>query len=202
MILKRYLILGLTMFAVVFLFGCSDDDPVTPEEARIESVVISPDSINFVSIGADAQFDAAAFDQNGAEVDTVFSWESSNSDVVVIGPNGVAVATGIGTAEIHVMTAGISDTAAVTVAPVGGSVIEWIASAGGNWQNGANWSGGIAPAAGDIAVIGAAGTYTVTLNGDVTVEALVLGNESGTQTLDTQLNQLTTTTGGLMGLVI
>ena len=87
---KRYLLLILAMLAIISLVGCSDDDdaptdPGVPEDPRVATVVVVPESVTFTAIGEDVQFDAAAFDQNGAAIDTVFTWQSSNVDVVVVG---------------------------------------------------------------------------------------------------------------------
>ncbi|MBA3811427.1 MAG: hypothetical protein H0X27_07265 [Caulobacteraceae bacterium] len=47
--------------------------------------------------------------------------------------------------------------------------IHWINSAGGDFADGADWSGGAVPGAGNRAVIDAPGTYTVTLSSAETV---------------------------------
>ena len=203
MSLIRYPILAMMLVAMAYVVGCSDDDdpvvPGVPDDPTLETVVISPGSAVFAAIGEDIQFDVVAFDDTGAVMDTVFTWQSSRPDVVAIGPNGVAIATGIGTAEIYAMAGGVTDTADVSVDLTGDPVIEWIAGDSGDWSEGANWSGGTAPGADDIAVLTIAGDYTVTLTGDVTVKGLVLGNETGTQTLATQSFQLTLESGGLLG---
>ncbi len=199
----RYTILATMLVAIAFVVGCSDDDdpvaPGGPDDPTLESVVISPGSALFTTIGEDIQFDAVAFDDAGAVMDTVFTWQSTRPEVVAIGPNGVAIATGIGTAEIYAMAGGVTDTADVAVDLTGDPVIEWIASGSGDWSDGANWSGGTAPGTDDIAVLTTAGDYTVTLTGDVAVKGLVLGNETGTQALATQSFQLTFESGGLLG---
>src|ERR1700674_452209 len=57
----------------------------------------------------------------------------------------------------------------------------------GNWNDGTKWSTGSPPAAGDDVFIDAAGTYTVTFNGVISVHSVILGNTtSGTQTLAVQ----------------
>jgi hypothetical protein len=190
------------MLAILNLAACSDDDddpvdPGTPEDPRVETVAVSPESVTFATIGEDEQFEATAFDQNGAVIDTVFTWQSSNEDVVIVGTDGVAVAVGLGTAEVYVLAGSAADTADVTVTLGGSPVREWIAAGSGNWDDEANWSDSQVPGAGDVAMITASGDYTVTLGGDVEVEALVLGAGSGTQMLDTNGNQLQFTTGGL-----
>jgi hypothetical protein len=74
-------------------------------------------------------------------------------------------------------------------------------ASGGNWSNPANWLNGLIPGQDDIANITLAGTYTVTLDVDPTVSQLVMGNNTGTQTLNTNgrtltVRNATTTTAG------
>ena len=61
--------------------------------------------------------------------------------------------------------------------------IVWTNTAGGNWSAAANWSPNQAPSTNDTAWITNNGTYTVTLDAGVTLNGLVLGGDSGTQTL-------------------
>ena len=200
--LSRYALGAMMLLAVAGVTGCSDDDdpvvPGVPEEPRVATVIVAPGSMTFTAIGEEAQFDAAAFDQDGAAIDTVFTWQSSNDGVVVAGQDGSVLATGLGTAEVYVTAGSAADTSEVTVTMASGPLYEWIAADSGNWDDAANWSDDAVPGAGDVAVITAIGNYTVTLNGDVTVEALVLGAGSDTQTLDTNGNQLQFATGGLL----
>ncbi len=196
-------ILLFTLIALAGVMGCSDDDdPVTPpgpDDPSIVSVVISPESSTFTNIGEEQEFDASAFDAQGAVVDTVFEWQSSNPAIVQVGPGGFAVATGIGNAEIYVSSGGKADTASVVVDVIGAPIFEWLAGTDGDWQDGSKWSEGTAPQAGDMAVITVPGDYVVTMTGDVKVRGLVLGSDSGTQTLATGANTLTMDHGGLSG---
>jgi phage baseplate assembly protein gpV len=199
---KRLLLLLLATLAILSLAACSDDDddpvdPGTPEDPRVETIDISPEEVTFPSIGVDEKFEATAFDQNGAVIDTVFVWQSSNENVVVVGQDGVAVATGLGTAEIYSTAGSASDTAQVTVTVGTSPLYEWIAGGSGDWGDATNWSDNQVPGAGDIALIDADGDYTVTLGNDVVIEALILGGGSGTQTLDTAGFHLQVNTGGL-----
>jgi len=147
---SRSWILLFTLIALAGLIGCSDDDddPVTPpgpDDPSIVSVVISPESSTFTNIGEEQEFDAAAFDGQGAVVDTVFEWQSSNPAIVQVGPGGFAVATGIGNAEIYVSSGGKADTASVVVDVIGAPIFEWLAGTDGDWQDGSKWSEGTAP---------------------------------------------------------
>ena len=95
------------------------------------------------------QFDASAFDGQGSAVDTLFEWQSSRPDVVVVESNGLAIATGVGSAEIYASAGGVTDTASVVVDVLGAPLIEWTAGVSGDWQNAANWNGGAVPQAGE-----------------------------------------------------
>ena len=64
------------------------------------------------------------------------------------------------------------------------ATITWTNAAGGNWGTAANWNPNQVPGASDTALITSSGTYTVTLDSDVTLASLTLGGTSGTQTLD------------------
>ncbi len=64
-----------------------------------------------------------------------------------------------------------------------GANIQWADSVDGNWSDGTKWSTGTVPGSGDIAYINLDGTYTITMDQNVTLTALVLGAATGTQTL-------------------
>ena len=59
------------------------------------------------------------------------------------------------------------------------ATLVWTNTAGGLWSTAANWLPNAVPGAGDTAIITNAATYTVTLDGAVTVNTLVLGAPSG-----------------------
>ncbi|MBI5711032.1 MAG: hypothetical protein HZC42_12145 [Candidatus Eisenbacteria bacterium] len=65
----------------------------------------------------------------------------------------------------------------------GAATIEWNNAAGGNWSAASNWTPPSVPGAGDDVLITLAGTYTVTLDVDATINWLSLGGAGGTQTL-------------------
>ena len=62
--------------------------------------------------------------------------------------------------------------------------IVWTNLAGGNWNVTNNWSPNQVPSTNDTAWITNDGVYTVTVNANVTLNGLVLGGDSGTQTLN------------------
>ncbi|MGI8841290.1 MAG: hypothetical protein ACR2F8_11015 [Caulobacteraceae bacterium] len=61
--------------------------------------------------------------------------------------------------------------------------IHWINTTGGDFSDGADWSGGAVPAAGDKAVIDASGTYTVTMSSSETVGSLTLNDRGAAVSL-------------------
>lgn len=86
-----------------------------------------------------------------------------------------------------------------TPALTSADVIIWTNTNNGNWNAAANWSPNQVPATNDIAIITNAGSYTVTLNTYVTISGLVLGGNSGTQTLSTAEQVLTLDGSGNVG---
>jgi hypothetical protein len=69
--------------------------------------------------------------------------------------------------------------------------ISWAAAVNGNWNDPTKWSPPQVPVAGDQVAITVSGTYTVTLNVNASVDSLVLGGASGTQTLTSSTHTLT-----------
>ncbi len=67
----------------------------------------------------------------------------------------------------------------------------WVNAAGGAWSTAANWSQGSVPDPSDTVTIELPGTYTVTVDQNVTVGRLRLGGASGTQTLAIGTNTFT-----------
>ncbi len=81
-------------------------------------------------------------------------------------------------------------TAVACVAPASaqasGCTNRWMNNKGGSWYEGANWSKGSVPAAGEEVCITETGTYTVALAPTTTIPtlaSLTIGGTSGTQTL-------------------
>lgn len=72
----------------------------------------------------------------------------------------------------------------LTHASVHAAAVRWLNAAGGNWNVTTNWSTGALPTASDTAVFDLAGSYTVTMNVNVTLAGLrVSGASSGVQTV-------------------
>ena len=185
----------------IFLIGCSDDDddpmsPGDPSDPTVTTIVVAPDSVVFNNVGEDLQFDADTFDQNGAPIDAEVDWDTSNPNVVTVDSDGNALATGLGCAQVYAISGTVIDSAEVTVTLDGATLREWVTATSGDWENAANWSGGVVPGPGEIAAIALSGNYTVTINGDVNIMGLVLGDGSGSQVLDVGGSNLQTQTGG------
>jgi len=66
--------------------------------------------------------------------------------------------------------------------------VTWTNTAGGDWSVGGNWSGGVAPAAADDALITLPGSYTVTQSGTSAVADVVLDDPAGTLAVNGTLN--------------
>ena len=77
-------------------------------------------------------------------------------------------------------------------------LVSWTNNAGGNWSTGSNWSNGTGPGTNDTARIILNGTYTVTLDADPTIRHLIIGGNTGRQTLSITSHALTTTHGVLV----
>jgi hypothetical protein len=82
--------------------------------------------------------------------------------------------------------------------PSPAAVIHWTNTSNGNWSVAANWNPNQSPSTNDIAVITNAGNYVVTLNSDPTIAGLIVGGETGTQTVATAGNTLTLNGDGLV----
>jgi uncharacterized repeat protein (TIGR01451 family) len=61
--------------------------------------------------------------------------------------------------------------------------IHWINSSGGSWETASNWSPATVPTSADTAYIDAGGTYSVTINSNVSVAGIHIGTASGAQTV-------------------
>ncbi|HYG25182.1 MAG TPA: immunoglobulin domain-containing protein [Verrucomicrobiae bacterium] len=72
--------------------------------------------------------------------------------------------------------------ATLSVIPFDGT-INWTNTLGGNWSVAANWLPNRVPGPTNTASISAAGTYSVTIDGNIAVSNLLVGSYTGTQTV-------------------
>lgn len=107
----------------VLLVSCSDPtklDPLTegaPETPRATSVVVSPDSLTFSSLGATEQLTATVRDQNNQTMSTAtVTWQSSNPSVATVDGTGLVTSVADGSATITATAGSASGSAMVTVA--------------------------------------------------------------------------------------
>ncbi len=189
----------LIVLSIITFVSCSDDDPVSPSEKPVNSVIIEPAEVTFNAIGQNKQFTAKAYDETGGEVSTSLSWASSNEEVVMIGSDGMAEATGLGNANIYVTAGEKSDTAEVKVDLDVVPEIWWVSAKSGDWNEATNWSTGVVPEDDDTVAITLEGNYTVTITSDITISHITLGATTGTQKLATGANLLTIEEGILTG---
>ena len=98
-----------------------------------------------------------------------------------------------------------SEFSACTTVSASGAVtdVTWINAAGGNWNVAANWQDGTGvnrvPTTGDNVFITLAGTYTVALDVNASINSLTLGGASGAQTLSINANSLTLAAASTVG---
>ncbi|MFN2373217.1 MAG: hypothetical protein ABR545_05350, partial [Cyclonatronaceae bacterium] len=78
--------------------------------------------------------------------------------------------------------------------------ITWTGAGDGtSWSQAANWNPQVVPGEGDDVIITLPGTYTVVLNATVSVNSIMLGGESGTQTLRKSSGTLTLAAASRIG---
>src|SRR5262245_17766533 len=77
------------------------------------------------------------------------------------------------------------------VAPAFATTLTWKAAATGSWTVPTNWLPNQVPGMNDVAVITAAGTYDVNINGNVSVNAINLGSNARLRVNGVTLNAST-----------
>jgi hypothetical protein len=103
----------------------------------------------------------------------------------------------IGGDDYFYATDGVPDGAALIIVDGGhgveltGPVDRWTEGVDGSWFDGANWTTGLAPQAGEHAIIDAPGFYTVTLDGQAEVDDLDLASSGATLRLPNFESRLT-----------
>ncbi|CAM2068373.1 PKD domain-containing protein [Sulfidibacter corallicola] len=89
----------------------------------------------------------------------------------------------------------------MSLAAVPALAIDWISSPGGNWEDGFNWMGGVAPGPGDDAVITIPVGGNIVINSPITVRSLTLGTPGSTTEQTIFMNSSTSLTleqGGII----
>jgi hypothetical protein len=181
------------------------------------AVVFQTEPGNAPAGGPIPDFAVAVIDQYGNLVDT-----STAAVTVAIADNpsagtlsgtttvaavaGVATFTGLsidqfGNGYTLVATSGalVADTSvAFTIGSALGTAV-WINASGGNWSDPTNWASGTVPSSTDSVFIDLDGTYTVTVDQDVTFEAMSVNPTAGTVTLAQAANTLTVTGTATLG---
>jgi hypothetical protein len=99
------------------------------------------------------------------------------TDLKISGPEGVTALRFSSSGAPSVTSQNIS------VTPAGPTIVTWTNPAGGFWQDGANWSTGVAPTSADQVVIDLPGTYNVAVNSNAAAASLTLGATTGLQSL-------------------
>ena len=94
--------------------GGSGGDNVAPPRT-ITTMAVSPSDATLEALGATAQLEAVARDQNGNALSATFSWSSSDTDVVSVDSSGRVTAVNNGMATVTVRHGAVSASAAVTV---------------------------------------------------------------------------------------
>ena len=87
-------------------------------EPEVAEVVVTPDSVVLAAVGATAQLSVRALDADGLEITgRVFEWTSGNPLVASVDQGGVVTAVAEGGTFVTASTAGVADTAWISVAP-------------------------------------------------------------------------------------
>ncbi|MGE0160572.1 MAG: LamG-like jellyroll fold domain-containing protein [Gemmatimonadales bacterium] len=153
----------------------ADTVSVVVTTITVDSVHVTPDSADVV-VGQSRAYTATLFDAGGNVITRPVSWSTGNSSVATV--NGTGQVTGVapGTTTVQATSDGISDQAVVrvTAAPTGGALNVWLAGPG-TWSNASKWSLGRVPSAADTVHIIQGSGYTVTLDANATVGAMVIG---------------------------
>jgi len=111
--------------AVLLLLACGDGGttptspptPPTPPTPVATSILVSPTTLSFTSIGTTQQLSATVKDQNGATMSGAsVSWSSSAASVATVSSSGSVTSVVEGSATITATSGSANGTAAVTVA--------------------------------------------------------------------------------------
>lgn len=98
--------------AAILASGCKGTEPPVAT-----TIVVTPGSVNFVTVNATQALSAQVLDQKGDSIPgQVITWSVDNSAIATVTTTGIATAKGNGTATVTAATGSISKTVAVTVA--------------------------------------------------------------------------------------
>ena len=102
-------------FAAVVLNACGSggSDPVAPRV--IATIAVSPSGLMLEALGATAQLESTARDQNGDTISAQVTWGSSDSAIATVDADGLVTAVNIGTATVTVRSGTVSNSVNVTV---------------------------------------------------------------------------------------
>jgi uncharacterized protein YjdB len=113
--------LALLLIAGSTIVACADS--TTEPSVTVTTIVVTPANATLGSFGETAQLSATARDADGNVIAGVsFSWSSSDENCATVSTVGLVTAVGNGTATVTATAAGVSGTAAVTVAQIVASV--------------------------------------------------------------------------------
>ena len=109
---------GLALFAAVVLSACGGGgsgggDAVPPRP--LTTISITPTDVTLEALGATAQLEATARDQNGNILSAQFGWSSSDTAVVTVDAEGLVTAASNGMATVTVRSGSVSAPVTVTV---------------------------------------------------------------------------------------
>ncbi len=115
-----------TVIVTIFLLllgGCGDESdstgPQNNQPPTVVSVLVTPGSATFGSLGETIQLSASARDASGnVMAGKTFTWSSSNPARATVSPSGLVTAVANGSATVTATTEGRSGTASITVAQV------------------------------------------------------------------------------------
>jgi uncharacterized protein YjdB len=163
--------LALLLIAGSTIVACADS--TTEPSVTVTTIVVTPANATLGSFGETAQLSATARDADGNVIAGVsFSWSSSDENCATVSTVGLVTAVGNGAATVTATAAGVSGTAAVTVAQIVASVTVTPAS---TTLTSIDETAQLAASARDANAVSAAGLVTAVANGTATVTATTEG---------------------------
>ncbi len=125
----RHACTGTVLASMIAVLSCGEDTtaplppPPPPEPSRPASLAITPSTLQFEALGDTARLVAEVRDQRGRVITGAsVAWESGDPSVATVDAEGLVTATGNGTVSITASAEAASDTAAVTVNQVVGTL--------------------------------------------------------------------------------